>query len=166
MCESIISRCHWNTISLVVAAQNFYDLAFFFPFFRLNEPILFGGRRNRGDHTHNKNCRIHSVENYSPSIHIRKKTNEQKNTEKPSLILLSVVFFSLSYGIRVCEACNLGSFFSQHFWSMHEHCTNGAGRLATKQNIDNTHISMECVVMNLQQASTRTNRLTSPQYET
>lgn len=97
MCESIISRCHWNTISLVVAAQNFYDLAFFFPFFRLNEPILFGGRRNRGDHTHTQQKLSNSFgwELFAIDSHTKKKRMNKKTQRNHlwSLILLSVVFF-------------------------------------------------------------------------
>lgn len=96
MCESIISRCHWNTISLVVAAQNFYDLAFFFPFFRLNEPILFGGRRNRGDHTHTTKIvefiRLRTIRHRF--TYEKKRMN--KKTQRNHRWFFFLLFFSLS----------------------------------------------------------------------
>lgn len=97
MCESIISRCHWNTISLVVAAQNFYDLAFFFPFFRLNEPILFGGRRNRGDHTRTQQKLSNSFGWELFAIDSHTKKNEwTKKTQRNHRWFFFLLFFSLS----------------------------------------------------------------------
>lgn len=122
-------------ISFCVLVVFFFSLRFF----RLNEPILFGGKKNGGDYTHRH---THILSKLSNSFgwelfainSLHEKTNERIKRETVCdrrFFFLLCVFFMWN----ACQTCNLSSFFS--FFNTSEHaCTLhklGCGRLTTKQ---------------------------------